>query len=52
MVAVSWNSFSSQLAKQADQQGEDQKGRVELDGRNTQYDDQTKPLCFFLLLDS
>ena len=52
MVAVSWNSFGSRLAKQADQQGEDQKGRAELDGRNTHYDDQTKPLCFLLLLDS
>ena len=50
--AVSWNSIGSRLAKEADQQGEDQKGHAELDGRNTHYDDQTKSLCFLLLLDS
>ena len=52
MVVVSWNSFGSRLAKQANQQGEDQKGCAELDGRNTHYDDQTKSLCFLRLLDS
>ena len=42
MVAVSWNSFDSWSAMEADdQQGEDQKGHPEVDGRLAHYHDQT-----------
>ena len=40
-----WNTFGSVLAKEDDQQSEDQKCNTEIDGRNAHYHDQPLAFC-------